>query len=241
MSLPSTIAPTSSKYSSFNGSSPFLHQSSNSVDLGTLDTVIDLARPLTSSSLHTSPSINYALPNLTGGRGDVGGVRNTSNNPFLNGSILEHLSPSSAPSEPLERKNEAPPILFDEAPPPPYISTKHSRPPEVTLRDLKEGVNHDVPRNEGIQLVGSSGTTHSSGASLGGVLLKHLPYLPSSSNSLRAELGEGSVSDTKHTEEGGEGAAPVGVGKFGIGVSIVDDTDNSELEQKLKVHVIILY
>ena len=78
----------------------------------------------------------------------------------------------------------------------------------------------------------------SSGASLGGVLLKHMPYLPSSSNPIIASsmgLVEGGGKES--VEGGGTNTNPraTRANKLHVGRSAATDEEVKELEQKVKV------
>ena len=185
--------------------------SSNTADLGTFTPMIDLAPPLTSVPVPQSSPVNYSLPSVKGGA--IGGVKRPSNEPLLNGSVLEHLTPAS---DPLNWKIEQP-LGSPDVSPPPYKSSK------VLARNTGYGTL-SVGHREGVEL---------SGASHGGVLLKHLPYLPVSSYS-HAEV--------KPVEEGRDGGSGLSGVALGVGdtrnrnLTAVEGEEILELEQKIKVY-----
>ena len=123
----------------------------------------------------------------------------------LNGSVLDHLSP--VPVAPPPDKS-GPGAKSDE--PPPYN----------TARQVKgQVVMATVPS------MPSGGVKGPSGASKGGVLLKHIPYLPSSGSVEHRVLG----SEVDGVDPGGSEVTDSDISAVG--------EDVSELEQKVRVRM----
>lgn len=179
---------------------------------------LDLAPPLTSTS-HDS-SIYYSLPNLEGRtNADNIRVRPLSEQSRLNGSIVDHLSPVSSTGAvaPLDLKTE-PPFTSSDGLPPYGVITSSAGVTSVTSVPFKAGKALSLP----------SGATH------GGVLLKHIPYLPSGSVGVGPETGfegEGLVvpDSWDESENSGGGGTGSEVMMSGVGEEV------SDLEQKVGV------
>lgn len=136
----------------------------------------------------------------------------------LNGSIVDHLSPRSEVAPPTGVKTQ--PALTSSDKPPPYGSSSPGRIPP-----------------------GSSAVAPLKGLSLpshGGVLLKHIPYLPSGSAGAESEAGlEGvglAVPDSWNgSENSGDGGTGSEVMTTSRGEVSVMAEEVSELEQKVRV------
>lgn len=101
----------------------------------------------------------------------------------------------------------------------------------------RNGAGHGEVRGDGENGVGSckGGSEVFSGVSHGGVLLKHMPYLPSSSNPIRVSpewLEEGGGGECEGG--GGRNTGPM-VTRSSLGGKSVVDEEVKELEQKVKV------
>ena len=244
---------------------------------------MDLIPPLTSSS--AAQNSNYSLPNLASAKED-GRTSGSLSEPLLNGSILDHLTPTSGN---LTQNMRHPVVVSDSQAviPPHHYPKYYAKPLQVSAGLLSTGVTSSdgfrpitgstgVTSSGGFRpITGSTGDTSSggfrpttgssftgvtssdgvrpitgdtssgdfrptagsfTGASQGGVLVRHIPYLPSSSppNSLGVGLVEGRQGGVVEGEQGSGGVA-FGIGDGGSKASSIDD-EVTELEQKVKVH-----
>lgn len=150
---------------------------------------------------------------------------------------MDHLSPLSSAAPPLDSKVDPPFTLSDR--PPPYSSTRGVGIPTGPISSATEAPSIPVKAGKGLSLP--------SGASHGGVLLKHIPYLPPGSVGVGSREAGGLVSTD--TWDGSGGTAE-GIGGDGLDAVLAEggggdvDTDVStvgeevsELDQKVRVSV----
>ena len=170
---------------------------------------------------------------MGGASGREGKVQPTTTHAYLNGSILDHLNPSSA-APPPDLKIE-PPLTKSDPPPPLYDASR-------------KGVAV-VPANKPSSAGPRKGASLPSGASQGGVLLRHIPYLPSEAGM----LGVGSGAGPTLTESEGvlAGGGSKGGGSERSEVTLTTTRDSSaeetsnegeeivDLEQKIRVGVCV--
>lgn len=179
------------------------------------------------STSRDSP-VNYSLPNLEGGA-NIDNIRilPLSEQANLNGSIVDHLSPVSSTGAvpPLDLKTEPPFTLSDG--PPPYSGTRQVKVPAGSSSIAAGAIS--VPFKAGKALSLPSGASH------GGVLLKHIPYLPSGSVGVGPEA-EGAGLTVPDSWDGSENS--VGGGSEVMMGAVEGDAvgeEVSDLEQKVRV------